>query len=244
MKFIAATHRMHASVVLAIPLLIAAALAAPGAATQEQSPNSDRLGLSCAQILEKKSTDWTAYFNEKFIPKDKDKDANLSADDKALRAIAAYSRCYDARTTRAAEQVRKNGGNDLLNASIQFRNFDQSLQAFLGKALAAAEPPAGPVKSAYAVLYEKQFSYDFYRQRQSKNAAPPTPEELEQVGQAKNRLGELLDDLPPQKMKDLHAAFSRIFDTPVTDRTKLAVYRLAVFCLEQPSDTPYAPPPF
>lgn len=219
--------------------------AAPGGTLEEQSPKSDRLGLGCAQILQMTSSEWVAHFNEKFKPT-KEKDANLSVTDKTLRAIAAYGRCYDARTTRLAEQARKNGGNDLLAASIQFRNFDQALQAFIEKALASSEPPAEAVKGAYAALYAQQFQYEFYRQRQTRNFTPPppTPGELEQIGNAKNQLGSLLDDLPPQKMKDLHAAFSRIFNGPVTDQTKLAVYRLAIFCLEPPSDTPFAPPPF
>ena len=210
----------------------------------QQSPNSDRLGLSCAQILQMSSTQWVSHFNEKFGLKEKD--ANLSSSDKSLRAIAAYARCYDGRTTHLAEQARKNGGNSLLNASIQFRNFDQALQAFLEKALDATEPPADPVKAAYAGLYEKQFQYDFYREHQARKFTPPPPttDELEQLGNAKTQLASLLDDLPPQKMKDLHAAFSHIFDSPVTDQTKLAVYRLAIFCLEPPSGTPFSPAPF
>lgn len=233
--------------IVAFAQLCALALvgAAPAGTLQQQSPNSDRLGLSCPQILQMTSTQWAAYFNEKFKPT-KEKDASLPSTDRTLRAIAAYARCHDARTARLAEQARKNGGNELLAASIQFRNFDQALQAFIEKALAAAEPPADAVKGAYAALYAKQFQYEFYRQRQTKNFTPPppAPDDLEQLGNAKNQLGNLLEDLPPQKMKNLHAAFSRIFDGPVTDQTKLAVYRLAIFCLEPPSETPFGPPPF
>jgi hypothetical protein len=230
-----------ALVLVAILSMPCAALAG---APQQESPNSDRLGFSCTQILQMKSTDWVAHFNEKFTST-KEKDANLTPAEKTLRAIAAYARCYDARTTRLDEQARKRGGNDLLNASIQFRNFDQSLQAFAGKALAAAQSSVDAVKIAYVALYEKQFRYDFYRSRESKNPAPAaTPDQLEQLGAAKNHFGELLDDLPPEKMKDLHAAFSKIFDSSVTDATKLAVYRFAIFCLEPPSEAPFASPPF
>lgn len=229
--------------VLALVAILSMPCAGFGA-PQQESPNSDRLGLNCAQILQMKSTDWVAHFNEKFTST-KEKDANLTPTDKTLRAIAAYARCYDVRTTRLDEQARKRGGNDLLNASIQFRNFDQALQAFAAKGLAAAQPSADAVKIAYAGLYEKQFRYDFYRRRESKDPAPAaTPDQLEQLGAAKNHFGELLDDLPPEKMKDLHAAFSRIFDSSVTDTTKLAVYRFAIFCLEPSSEAAFAPPPF
>ena len=237
--------RLLVSALLLVFSIAPAAWATSDATPQESSPNSDRLGLNCLQILQMTSTQWVAHFNEKFTPT-KPKDAELSASDKTLRAIAAYARCYDARTTRLADQARKSGGNALLAASIEFRNFDQALQSFAQKALAGAEPPADAVKGAYAGLYAMQFRYGFYRERQQKSFTPTqaTAEELEQLGNAKNRLGELLDDLPPQKMKDLHAAFSHIFETQVTDTTKLAVYRFAIFCLESPSETPFAPPPF
>lgn len=233
------------SALLLVFSIAPAAWATSDATPQESSPNSDRLGLNCLQILQMTSTQWVAHFNEKFTPS-KPKDENLSATDKTLRAIAAYARCYDARTTRLADQARKSGGNALLAASIEFRNFDQALQSFAQKALAGAEPPADAVKGAYAGLYAMQFRYEFYREHQQKTFTPPpaTADELEQLGNAKNRLGELLDDLPPQKMKDLHAAFSHIFETQVSDATKLAVYRFAIFCLEPPSETPFAPPPF
>ena len=227
-------------------LLVAVSLAssAAGASLQQESPNSDRLGLRCRQILEMTSTQWVAHFHENF-KSTKLNDANLSDSEKTLRAIAAYAKCYDARTTRLDEEARKRGGNKLLDASIQFRNLDQAIQAFSIKALSESEPPADEVKSAYAALYEKQFHYEFYRQLEQKTPAPAaTPEELEQLGDAKNHFGELLDDLPPQKIKDLHAAFSRIFETPVSDTTKLAVYRYSIFCLEPASATPYSPPPF
>jgi len=229
---------------LALAVSASAMCAGQAGVHERESPNADRLGLSCAQILQMKSADWVAHFNEKFLGKDKD--ASLSPTDKTLRAIAAYGKCYDQRTTRLAEQARKNLGNDLLAPSIQFRNFDQAIQAFAEKALASAEPPADAVRGAYAGLYAKQFRYKFYRDHQRKNfsPAPPTAEETEQLGEAKNYFGELLDDLPPQKMKDLHAAFSRIFNGPVSDVDRLAVYRFAIFCLVPPSETPFAPPPF
>ncbi|MGB0035868.1 MAG: hypothetical protein WBP79_10385 [Candidatus Acidiferrales bacterium] len=210
----------------------------PAAATPASLP--DQLGLTCAQILKMTSSEWVAYFREK---------TNVAAGenpDGILRATRAYGRCYDARTDRLAAALAKKGTGPLMGARGNFRDFEAALKAFAAAALNSTDPPADEVKTAYATLYLKQFRYDFYRSYEQKTvpALPPTPEELEGYGRAKNQFGEKLDDLSTEKMRAVHAAFSRIFEGPVSDAAKSAVYRYGIFLLEIPSAKPFSPPPF
>ena len=62
---------------------------------------------------------------------------------------------------------------------------------------------------------------------------------------AKNRFGKILESLPDEKMHELHRAFGEVIGAhPVSEQTRLAVYRYAISILEPPSATPFAPPPF
>lgn len=163
-----------------------------------------------------------------------------------LRAIAAYGKCYDARTDQLAATVPKSGTGPLMGANGGFRDFDQAVTNFMAKGLAITDPPADELKSAYAALYEKQFRYEFLRTYRRKNPhpSPLTPEELEETGNAKTQFGQELDALPIDKMRELHAAFSKMFDAPITDSMKLQIYRFAIFVLEPPTAKPFSPPPF
>jgi hypothetical protein len=216
-------------------------------AMQKQPTSADRMGLSCTKILEMTSAQWVAKFT-------REKDASPEG---TLRAIAAYGKCYDARTEHLATSVAQNGGGKLLVASANFRNFDQALRDFMAKALLATDPPGDEVKAAYADLYEKQFRYDFYRSYEprrshGKGAAAsgrgPAAQETEDAGEAKNRFGLALDGLPAGKTKEMHAAFTKIFDSggPLAEEMKLEVYRFAIFCLETPQAAAKSPlsPPF
>jgi hypothetical protein len=193
----------------------------------------DQLGMTCAQILEMSSSDWITRFNEK--TKDDD-----SGKPKTLRGIAVYGKCYDARTDRLAASLRKRGAGSLMGARGDFRDFEQALQDFTAKALAANETLADPLKSAYAQLYAKQFRYEFYQSDENKAVKPPesaanrsrmavspkavapasapssaaaTPtasDASDPVTMAKNHFGELLDALPEDKEHPLHSAFGDI----------------------------------
>jgi hypothetical protein len=218
---------------------------APSGAGEE-----DRLGLSCAQILQMSSTEWVAHFEEK--------DASAEG---TGRAIAAYGRCYDARTNRLGAMLGKAGKGPLMGARGNFGDFEKAINDFAAMALAATDPPAGEQKKAYAALYEKQFRNEFYKsyaQKSTKSAAPAastanagapaqtgSPTEVSELTKAKNRFGELLGLLPEEKMHELHKAFGRIFSgSPVNDATKIAVYRYAIFLLEPATEKPFSPPPF
>ena len=142
----------------------------------------DQLGMTCAQILGMSSTDWVAHFSEAAAEKPtaspaKSPAANVPARtpaDKTIHAIAAYGKCYDARTDRRAASLAKSGKGPLMGARGNFRDFEQTVQSFTTKALAESQPPADAVKSAYAALYEKQFRYEFY-ESYDQQAAKPTP---------------------------------------------------------------------
>jgi hypothetical protein len=255
--------------ILAI-FLTAVAQAATAQTRPTQKAEPDRLGMTCAQILAMTSTDWVAHFNDHFG--EKTGNEKKTSAEGTLRALAIYGQCYDARTNRLAASLEKSGKGPLMGARGNFREFEQALNDFTAKALAAADPPADAVKSATTAIYQKQFRYDFYRSyaeqtlrapaqsarkpatksagnatadSASTPAAPAAPDDTDPVTKAKNRFGELLDSLPDEKLREIHKAFGRIFSGgPVSDAAKLAVYRYAIFCLEPASAAPFSPPPF
>jgi len=136
------------------------------ARTRAVVADRDQLGMTCAQILEMSSSDWITQFNEKTNGDD-------SGKLKTLRAIAVYGKCYDARTARLAASLGKRGAGPLMRARGDFPDFEQALQNFTANALAADDPPADAVKTAYAQLYEKQFRYEFYQSDEKKAVRPP-----------------------------------------------------------------------
>lgn len=190
--------------------------------------------MTCAQILQMSSVDWVAKFTVKNGP------------DAAARAIAAYGKCYDARTDSLAATIAKKGAGPQKKARTDFLEFETAVKAFTTKALADVQPSPDAAKAAYVSLYEKQFRYDFYRSYQEKDPNPQlTPEENDQFGKAKNRFGELLGLLPEDKSHEVHEAFGDIVGPhPVSLPTKLVLYRYAIFILEPPAEKPFAPPPF
>jgi hypothetical protein len=89
----------------------------------------------------------------------------------------------------------------------------------------SAASSAGPARPATA-------------QEQARSNADP-------VTMAKNRFGKLLEVLPDDKMHELHRAFGDVIGPhTISEPMRLAVYRYAIFILEPPSATPFAPPPF
>jgi hypothetical protein len=228
--------KLFSALLFALVLAPAGFAQAKPAATKGADP--DRLGLTCAQILQMTSTIWVAHFVEKA--------GNASAPT-AVRAITAYGKCYEARTNQLAASLGKSGRGPLMGALGNFRDFQKALDDFTTKALAVSNKPPGTQEAAYAALYEKQFRYEFYQryeQRISGNR-PLTAEESAEYSKAKNRFGEFLGLLPEDQAHIIHAAFSHIFDgAPVSDVTKLELYRFAISVLESPKDKPFSAPPF
>jgi len=226
---------------LLISLVLAPAGFPQAKPAQTKAADADRLGLTCTQILQMTSTAWVAQFAEKAGT------SNNAAGVPAVRAITAYGKCYEARTSQVAASLGKSGRGPLMGALGNFRDFQQALDDFTVKALAASSKAPGTQDAAYAALYEKQFRYEFYQKyalRLSENR-PLTAEEAAEYSKAKNRFGEFLGLLPEDQAHIIHAAFSHIFDSgPVSDVTKLELYRFAISVLESPKDKPFAPPPF
>src|SRR5271156_6668064 len=189
--------------------LLVAVLLAPAAFAQAKpaptkAADPDRLGLPCAQILQMTSTAWVAHFAEKVG------NANNAPAPTAVRAIAAYGKCYEARTNQLAASLGKSGRGPLMGALGNFRDFQKALDDFTAKALTAANKAAGTQEAAYAALYEKQFRYEFYQKYELRLSAnrPLTAEEAAEYSKAKNRFGEFLGLLPEDQAHIIHAAFS------------------------------------
>jgi hypothetical protein len=208
---------------------------------QTKAADADRLGLTCAQILQMTSTAWVAHFAEKTGT------PNNAAGPPAVRAITAYGKCYETRTNQLAASLGKSGRGPLLGALGNFRDFQKALDDFTTKALAATDKQPGTQEAACAALYEKQFRHEFYQRYELRLSAnrPLTAEESAEYSKAKNRFGEFLGLLSEDKAHIVHAAFSQIFDAgPVSDISKLELYRFAISVLESPKDTPFSSPPF
>ncbi len=226
---------------LLLVLVLAPAGFAQSKPAQTKAADLDRLGLTCTQILQMTSTAWVAQFAEKAGS------ANNASGPVAVRAITAYGKCYDARTNQLAASLGKSGRGPLMGALGNFRDFQKALDDFAAKGLAATDKAPGTQQAAYTALYEKQFRYEFYQRYEQRitGGRPLTAEESAEYSKAKNRFGEFLGLLPEDKAHVIHAAFSQIFDGgPVTDVTKLEVYRFAIFVLESPQDKPFSPAPF
>jgi len=236
---IACLKRLSACVLAAIVLLSAVDRVLGGTSQKAGSSTSaaaDRLGLTCAQMLQMSSTEWVGKFN-------REKGATPEA---TARATAAYGKCYDARTDGLAASLVRKRAAPPKSARTNFAGFENALKEFALKAMADAQSPPDATKSAYIVLYEKQFRYEFYQAYAQKNPnAALTPEQSDQYGKAKNRFGELLGLLPEERAHEVHEAFGEIVGThEVSLPMKLALYRYAIFILEPPSEKPFAPPPF
>lgn len=227
---------------------------------QNQRGNSERLGMTCAQVLVMTSNDWVAKFT---AGKDPSRESTVLA-------IEAYGKCYDARTDRLAASLAKAGKGPLMGARGAFRDFDAALNNFSAQALGIAQPPVDVVKTAYDTLYQKQFRFSFYQSYEQKplkqpeppardasatpadSAAPATNVQSPSAANvsdpmtlAKNRFGELLAALPEDERHDIHRAFGSIFEkNSIGEQWELEIYRYAIFILESSSNTPFSPPPF
>jgi hypothetical protein len=127
----------------------------------------------------------------------------------------------------------------------QFRyEFYKEYEAKTVKAAKPAPPVAKPPASAApaaaippAVASSVAPSAATAQERARSDADPVTV--------AKNHFGKLLEVLPDDKMHELHRAFGDVIGPhQISEATRLAVYRYAIFILEPPSATPSSPPPF
>ena len=226
--------------------------------------SGDRMGTTCAQILQMTSSEWIAKITS----------MDDSQEDGQLRGIESYGRCYDERTDRFAASLARSRKGPSLHARRDFSDLMAALDDFTAKALVDSQPPGDELKKAYAGLYEKEFRYEFYQSYAQKastskhpkaaastpasepattpktapgaNAtaagakAPKTP--VSEMTLAKNQFGELLDAMPPDKLHEIHAAFGKVIELrPIASAPELAIYRYAIFVLEPPAPRPGAP---
>jgi hypothetical protein len=281
-------------------MLLLISPAAPGQTKRKtREADSDQLGMSCTQMLKMTSTDWVAKFTTAKAAKGQEAPpaaAPASPDPQlTIRAIAAYGKCYDARTNRLAAVLGREGKGPLMGARGDFGEFEKSLKDFEAATLDNVQPPASEVKKSYAALYEKQFRYAFYlsytpapqaapttassASRSSSSAArsatssssagpgesssvrsdgekPPSAAEevggdtaaddtAEQFTKAKNKFGQLLEALPEDNARAVHAALGNLLGAyEVGQETRLDVYLYAIFLLEPDGAKPFAPAPF
>ena len=235
--------------------------------------DADRMGMTCTQILEMTSSEWIAK-----VTSAPDSPANAQ-----LRGISTYGKCYDERTDRLAASLARSRKGPSARERNNFRDLVAALDEFTAKALLDSQPPGDATKKAYAALYEKVFRYELYQgyelkasaQKPPKEVAPapvpapktastasapaadakPAKEPVSEMTLAKNRFGELLDAMPPDKLHEIHAAFGKVVDIqPIASDHELAIYRYAIFVLEPSAGStgdaptgkakPFAPPPF
>lgn len=141
--------------IVAMILIISSSIAGQARSTPRTTTshaNADQLGMTCPQILEMSSADWVAKFTSE----------KGSGSPETIRAINTYGKCYETRTEQLAAKLGRAGKGPLMGARGNFQSMEQALKTFTAKSLAETQPPADPVKSAYAALYERQFRYEFY----------------------------------------------------------------------------------
>lgn len=233
----------------------------------QQQASRDDVGMTCAQILAMPSADYVARIT---AIDDSNVDGQLRGiknygrcyDQRTDRLAASVAKSSKAPGAGAREDFR-----DFQGAVKAFTT--------KALATAPAGEVMAPVKAAYADLYQKQFRFEFYEQFGPKTApvavkpapvaagsAPSTSpakdsgsraanpskimsNDTDQMTQAKNRFGELLGDLPDEKLHELHAAFGEVIGLhELNDEMRLSVYRYAIFLLEPSNGKNSYPPPF
>jgi len=121
-----------------------------------------------------------------------------------------------------------------------YQQYEAKIQKTAGPSRAATKPsaPAATPPSHTDSPASADSAHSAADQERARSDADP-------MTIAKNRFGKLLDALPEDKMRELHQAFGEVVGPySISEETRLAVYRYAIFLLESPSATPSAPPPF
>ncbi|MFY9751640.1 MAG: hypothetical protein WAJ92_03305 [Candidatus Acidiferrales bacterium] len=183
-KFVCAIGLSALLAVTAASSALAQATALPASRKSKSTAEPDRLGLTCRQILQMSSSDWIAkYLQEKDSSTPRTKDG---IDGATLRAIAAYGKCYDAQTDRLASKLGRSGKGPLMGVRGNFGDFEKAVKDFTLLTLRNSQPPADPVKSAYAALYEKQFRFAFYESYDPNAPKPPADASISSAAQQSN----------------------------------------------------------
>lgn len=255
-------------VTIAIIFFVAAAPAiALAQSPSRHHPGSGRPGPTCAQILQTSSSDWGA----RSAIADSSADAKLHAiasyarcyDARTDRLAAALAKSGKGPSRAALEDFREfdtalkdftaralaaaDPPSDALKsayAALYEKQFRYALYQECEQKGVKPQPHVAPAPPASKITQAPLAP--------ASTSASPAPAATAQgsadtdpLTMAKNHFGEQLDALPEDKMHELHAAFGRVVGRyAVTNETRLAVYRYAIFLLEPPAAAPFAPPPF
>ena len=127
-------------------------------------------------------------------------------------------------------------------------DMQSTLQTFTTQALNAASSGGmfGRIQAAYATLYQKQFTYQFYQQYVNVDQQDPPVSGPESLNQAKQRLGELISKYPGTQGENLQDAFDQFKQTlskDVGSRNSMCI-SYAIMILQSPADPPFSKPPF
>lgn len=254
------------SLVVRVILVCAIPQATPAQTDPTQKTEPDRLGMTCSQILQMSSADWVASYTKQNSATPKAtvralavygecyeartnrlaaslgkggkgprmgvrgnlRDFEHAVKDFTAKALAATDPPADALKTATAALYEKQFRYDFYRSYVQQSPKPAKKPAMNRAGRADGDPASMPSSPNPSVP-----------------PAVAAPEDPGPMTNAKNRFGELLDALPEEELREIHKAFGLIFSSgPVSDAAKLAVYRYAIFCLEQPSATPFSPPPF
>lgn len=252
-------------------LLVAAAMgpvseqSRPASAPHQKAERGAR-GPACAQVLQMSSSDWVA---KSVVHDHSATDATLHAlasygrcyDARTDRLAAALARTHKGPSRTALADFREfesalddftaealaaaaPPGDALKSAyaALYEKQFRYAFYQSYEQKTPNPQPPAVPSPSA-----PKTTTAASSKPSTSDSPAPAATAQADAdpLTKAKNHFGELLDALPDEKMHELHAAFGKVVGRhAVTNETRLAVYRHAIFLLEPPASEPFAAPPF
>lgn len=238
-----------------------------------QKPDADRLGMTCAQILKMNSMEWILYFGQKThldaanMPYD-----ILRATDSYGKCYDARTDALAASLARSGKGPLMGARGDFRDFEAALKDFTAKAMAdaqppadsqktayanlyekqfrymfyqeYETKAVKTTKPAAPATKTPAATAPTPPTGTAHTA------PAPATPQEqarsnADPVTMAKNRFGKLLEGLPDDKMHELHEAFGKVIGPfQISEATRLAAYRYAIFILEPASDPPFSPPPF
>ena len=231
----------------------------------QQAAKSGPESMTCPQILAISSSEYIARFT---AIDDSYQDGQLRGIKRYGTCYDARTDALAASLGRSGKGPLMGARGDFRDFEAALKDFTTKALAI---AQTNSQVPLEIRKGAYADLYEKQFRYMFYQEYETKPVkttkpaataptpptgtphtapTPATPQEqarsnADPVTMAKNRFGKLLEGLPDDKMHELHEAFGKVIGPfQISEATRLAAYRYAIFILEPPSDTPFSPPPF
>lgn len=205
---------------------------------QTQTVPSDMLGLNCGQMLAMSSSQWMDRYTN----------AKGDSTNWVEQGLSIYGQCYDQRTEALATSLNNMGKGPLMGGLGNLHDMQSTLQTFTTQALDASSPDGtfGRIQAAYAMLYQKQFTYQFYQGYVNVDQQVPTLSDPESLSQAKQRLGELISQHKGTQGENLQNAFDQ-FETNAVEGCgipEVSVYQYAIMILQSPADPPFSKPPF